>query len=481
MHFSHSKVLELLSALSVAAHTVSCGGKRCLCSIFSVLVIIFAQFGINTASAQETVLDTLDRTVHFRMGYRYVEPSYMNNKEALDNIISYIEENRETIESIEIVAWSSPDGKIRANNKLSGIRADSLAAYIVRNSNLSPACVQVSSGGIAWGRLRDLIAESSVDYRDEVVKIIDNIPLYVFDKYGKIIGGRKKILMDHEGGCTWKDMTERFFPELRSGLGIVVHRIVVPEPVAPSPEPALEPTLEPAPEPLPEPTPELVITPLPVIDSTLVEIRDTMTAEETPVEPVVTEPVDDYEIIPAKPLFALKTNLLYDLAATPNVELEVPIGKGRFSIMGEYTCPWWTTRNNANCWQAIHGGLEPRVWFGNREKKPLLTGHFIGVYGNIGKFDLELKSKGYQCDLFWSAGATYGYALPVNRSLRFEFSLSAGFFRAPYKYYEGVEDDTILAYQYPGIYSWFGPTKAKISFVWLIHSRERLVKKGGDR
>ncbi len=467
MHLLYSKIWEFLSALSVTARTVFCRGKVCLYSVLSVLLFL-SQSGANMVSAQETILDTLDRTVYFRMGYRYVEPSYKNNRENLDSILSYIEKSRTVIESIDIVAWTSPDGHIKANHKLSGNRADSLAAYITRNAGLSPDCIQVTSGGIAWKQLRDMVAESSQSYRDDVIKIIDNIPLYVFDRYGKIIGGRKKILMDHEGGRTWKDMTERFFPDLRSVLGIVVHRIAAPEP---------------APDPLPEPVisePEPVIIPIPTVDSLAAEVRDTLTVEEFSIL-IVPEVEDEYEVIPPRPLFALKTNLLYDLAATPNVELEVPMGDGRFSIMGEYTFPWWRTRNNANCWQAVHGGLEPRVWFGNREKKPLLTGHFIGVYGNVGKFDLEYKSEGYQCELFWSAGATYGYVLPVNRSLRFEFSLSAGFFRAPYKYYKGVENDTILALQYPGIYSWFGPTKAKISLVWLIHTRERLVKKGGGR
>ncbi len=200
MHLPHSNFLEFLSTLSVAARTVSCRGRVCLYSVVSVALLL-AQSGALAVSAQETIVDTLDRTVYFRMGYRYVEPSYKNNREALDNIISYVEENKEVIEAIEIIAWTSPDGKILANNRLSAARADSLAAYMIRNSSLSPEHVRVVPGGIAWKALRDMVAETSLDYRDDVVKIIDNIPLYVFDRYGKIIGGRKKVLMDHQGGA----------------------------------------------------------------------------------------------------------------------------------------------------------------------------------------------------------------------------------------------------------------------------------------
>ncbi|MFR5958536.1 MAG: DUF3575 domain-containing protein [Bacteroides stercoris] len=40
------------------------------------------------------------------------------------------------------------------------------------------------------------------------------------------------------------------------------------------------------------------------------------------------------------PLFALKTNLLFDVALIPNFEIEIPIGR-HWSVNGEYMFPWW--------------------------------------------------------------------------------------------------------------------------------------------
>lgn len=41
-----------------------------------------------------------------------------------------------------------------------------------------------------------------------------------------------------------------------------------------------------------------------------------------------------------KLMIAVKTNLLYDLALTPNLELELPIGR-HWSINVEYQYGWW--------------------------------------------------------------------------------------------------------------------------------------------
>ena len=52
------------------------------------------------------------------------------------------------------------------------------------------------------------------------------------------------------------------------------------------------------------------------------------------------------------PLLAVSTNVVYDLgglffpmAWTPNVTVEVPIGR-QFSIYAEYDFPWWVTKKN---------------------------------------------------------------------------------------------------------------------------------------
>lgn len=182
------------------------------------------------------------------------------------------------------------------------------------------------------------------------------------------------------------------------------------------------------------------------------------------------------------PLFALKTNLLFDAALMPNIEIEVPIGR-RWSINGEYMFPWWLFEGDKYSLQILMGGLEGRYWLGsraNREGRDVLTGHFLGLYAGGGKYDLQWKENGYQGEFFIAAGISYGYARKIARNLRLEFNIGIGVLRTDYRHYHARDNYQTLLWQENGKYTWFGPTKAKISLVWLL-SRKVKVQKGGAR
>lgn len=181
-----------------------------------------------------------------------------------------------------------------------------------------------------------------------------------------------------------------------------------------------------------------------------------------------------------RPLLALKTNLLFDAALMPNVEIEVPVGN-RWSVNGEYAFPWWQFDRGKYCMQVLMGGLEGRYWLGSRksrEDREVLTGHFLGLYAGGGKYDLQWGEKGYQGEFFIAAGVSYGWATRIARHLHLEFNIGIGLLRTDYRHYHARDNYQTLLWQENGKYTWFGPTKAKISLVWLLNRR---VKKGGSR
>lgn len=165
----------------------------------------------------------------------------------------------------------------------------------------------------------------------------------------------------------------------------------------------------------------------------------------------------------------VKTNLLFDIAAAPNLEAEIGLGE-RWSINRELMFPWWVNKNNNSfAFQVFYWGGEVRYWFGDRHSRKALTGHFIGPYAGGGKYDLQLKKESGHQGKFMTAGISYGYALPViNDNFLLEFSLSVGYLHSGYKSYDVVECGTTLAYRHDGKYRWLGPTKAKISFAWIL-------------
>ena len=176
-----------------------------------------------------------------------------------------------------------------------------------------------------------------------------------------------------------------------------------------------------------------------------------------------------------RPLLAVKTNLLYDLVLAPNIEVEVPFGRDRrWSVMAEYTNPWWRWKNLDYSYQIQEGGVELRRWLLPRcnGSRPWLGGLFAGVYGAIAKYDVENDGTGDQGEV-WSAGATLGYSCPLNRRLNMEFSLSAGYVKGERRHYNAEFDSTHLIYKYTKNLGYFGPTKLKVSLVWIIPSKKK--------
>lgn len=91
----------------------------------------------------------------------------------------------------------------------------------------------------------------------------------------------------------------------------------------------------------------------------------------------------------------LKTNMLYDAAAIPNIGLEVSVGKG-WSVGANWMYAWWSNDARHRFWRAYGGDVELRRWFSpRRESRSLMCGHHIGVYGQMLTYDIEWGGRGY--------------------------------------------------------------------------------------
>ncbi len=187
------------------------------------------------------------------------------------------------------------------------------------------------------------------------------------------------------------------------------------------------------------------------------------------------------------PILAVKTNLLFDIATVINFEAEVPIGE-RWSVAGEWIFPWWTTcGDSSNNWQSskystrntleiLSATLEGRYWFGDRSEQLVMTGWYAGIYTSGGVYDLEYDAVGYQGEFFVAAGLSGGYAHTVNKSgsLRMEYSLGFGYLKTDYKRYEehwGINDQWHTVRDVSGNYRWIGPTRARVSLVWMLNRK----------
>ena len=159
-----------------------------------LLLIIFGMLCSVPICAQE-VADSV--SLYYRVGYRFVDPDYRNNRAALAHFTEAIREALEqgTLNRVVIRAGASPDGSQQANERLSQYRVDSLAAYLMRTTGIPAGMLVKESVGIQWERLRELVAASTMPSRDEVLLILDREPVWSFDAQGRVVGSRKQSLM----------------------------------------------------------------------------------------------------------------------------------------------------------------------------------------------------------------------------------------------------------------------------------------------
>lgn len=366
--------------------------------------------------------------------------NYLDNKRQIEHILDYLERSPR-IDSITIFAWASPEGGYRHNKWLSRERALTARRFLLQHSpdsaKLNASKIKISPLAENWPGLTESVENGYHRHdRERVLKIL----------YDKSIGDetRKWRLQQLDNGYTWKFLIRRHMPQLRAATWFCVWA-EAPERVLAIERPAD--TLKPMPTPLPPfrpaPGPAKV----------------------------------------KKTIVGLKTNLLYDAVSALNFAIEVPFNE-HFSILYEHHCPWWLSKNNRYCLEFLSFGGEARWWFAPRtrteslkyKQRDALMGHFLGAHAWGGKFDIQAGREFgcYQCH-FFSAGLTYGYAMPVSRHLNMEFSVSVGYARVPYQHYIPSEDWSLLIRDRnnAGTLHYFGPTKAEISLVIPIRATFR--------
>jgi hypothetical protein len=170
----------------------------------------------------------------------------------------------------------------------------------------------------------------------------------------------------------------------------------------------------------------------------------------------------------------VKTNLLYDVALTPNIGVEVPIGE-RFSVGAEFMRGWWLKRDWSFCWQVEAVSLEGRYWFTPLMERHLRGGWFVGAFAQAGFYDFQLNSSsGLQGEAL-AAGVTGGYLCPLGGAWSLEFSLGIGYLLTDYHRYtvEPTRDGHELVSAAPPmrLHGVLYPIKAGISLQWTIKTR----------
>lgn len=162
-------------------------------------------------------------TLYFRQGVGSMDYTYMDNQEALVQIVSairFIEASTDSkIAKVIISGFASPEGSADFNKKLAASRADALKEFLVEYTAVTEDKVKIYNGAVDWKGLRDMVSESDMPEKARVTDIIDNTPIWDAEKQI----GRLGQIMRLNGGSTYRYMYENFFPRMRNAAYIIVY------------------------------------------------------------------------------------------------------------------------------------------------------------------------------------------------------------------------------------------------------------------
>ena len=405
--------------------------------------------------------------VYYRLGYRTLDTLYRDNYRALQRLVHLIGDSwrlRE-IDSLEVWSYASPDGSMMMNRRLTQLRSDSLVAYLVRRTGLPETLFRKRPDGVGWGLLRNMVAESDMPYREEVLEMIDCTPECICNEHGRMVDGLKKRLMNLRGGEPYLYMSKHFFPDLRSASAVMLYlkegRETQEQGVGKECDIKSD---------APSPTGQYIA----VSDTSGQTIPDAGTIDK----PVGTNEMSVGQetvagIAETEPLhrLAVKTNLLYDVLLMPSLEVEYRIDD-RWSVNLEGDMAWLKRKSIHKYYQLAMISPEIRYWFKTREP---WHGHYIGAFVGGGWYDLENGKRGYQGEGVMT-GLSYGYMWPVTRCLSFEAGVGIGYLHTKYEEYLPESGGHYL-YQQTSKTNYIGPLKLKFALVWRMWDLNK--KKGG--
>lgn len=149
-----------------------------------------------------------------------IRPEYMNNPKELAKIHAMIDELKSDpsikVNKLDIVGYASPEGSLANNKRLSEGRAMALRDYLASKYDFSRNQYYIIFGGENWDGLVKALDTFEMEYKDEVLDIIKNIPL---EK------GREAKLMQLRGGVPYRYMLKYIFPSLRVAICKVNYEI----------------------------------------------------------------------------------------------------------------------------------------------------------------------------------------------------------------------------------------------------------------
>lgn len=132
-----------------------------------------------------------------------------NNRSEIKRINDKVQElttnSSLTVDALSLTGYASPEGNADLNQRLSEGRVESIAAYLVRTYPRFKDHYTSRAMGADWDGLRAAIEESSVDYKEQIIQIIQE----------RAASERTAALRAIDNGKTYAHLLQTYYPPLR--------------------------------------------------------------------------------------------------------------------------------------------------------------------------------------------------------------------------------------------------------------------------
>lgn len=330
--------------------------------------------------------------------------------------------------NVSVTGVASVDGNKIKNEILSSERAGAMKEWLVESTDIDANKILLFANGEDWNMFRRLIEDdSNFPDKEDALAVIDS------DSSDAIKESRLRAI---SGGKVWQYLKDNIFPEMR--VAIVSLDILSDQNYVAESQPSISNKTEQA---------------VSIEEAgSLSPSNDT----DTFTSATVAEENDNYTL---SQRMALKTNLLYDAALMPSLELEYRFN-ARWSVVLEGNVAWWKNDRKHKYYQIATIIPEVRYHLGSDCG---WRGHYLGLFAGGGKYDLENGRKGYSGE-GGMVGVSYNYVFNVGKSISFEAGLGVGAMYTRYKQY--IPKNGHYLYQQTKNLWYGGPLRVKFALVW---------------
>ena len=300
------------------------------------ITLILLLFGLCATYSQERRTEIC---VDFRVNSTVIDSAYTDNAVRMQEIIEFLRNIRQdsTINIVEVsfCGAASPEGSDQLNRKLARGRLTALENLVRQQVDIPDSIITHNDNYIPWEFLKSQIEDSELVYKNEVLAILEEESLLVDYHYPNLhIDNRIVKLRALNDGKVWQQMHKLFFERMRNACAVFVtykkELPVVQQPIITEPEP--------------------------------------ITQEYESKEPIVPEFVIEEPKEKSPFYMGLKTNLLYNILAIPNLGAEFYLGSN-FSVATNWHYAWWKNDKKYDYWRTYGGDLAVRYWLGKRLTK----------------------------------------------------------------------------------------------------------------